>query len=100
FTPPPPPKKNKGALGVQVDLLFDREDGVITLCEIKYTDKLFVLDKSQAKIVMNKIEAFETYFSTKKQLHLALITTNGLKPTAWSEDLIHNVVTLTDFFRF
>ena len=94
------PKRNQQALGAQIDLLFDREDGVITLCEIKYTDKLFVLDKAQAKILMNKIDAFETYFSSKKQLHFALITVSGLKQTAWSQDLIHNVVTLSDFFKF
>ncbi|HUD01238.1 MAG TPA: ATP-binding protein [Rhabdochlamydiaceae bacterium] len=94
-----PPQKQQ-ASGAQIDLLFDREDGIITLCEIKYTDKLFILDKSQAKILMNKIEVFENYFSPKKQILFALISTNGLKQTAWSEDLIHNVVTLTDLLKF
>ncbi len=90
------PKKGKNESGAQIDLLFDREDGVITLCEIKYTDKPFILDKTHAKEVMNKIEVFENYCSLKKQLSFALITTLGIKPTAWSEELIDNVVTLAD----
>jgi hypothetical protein len=94
------PKKKEQASGAQIDLLFDREDGVITLCEIKYADKLFVIDKFHAKTIMNKIEAFETYLSPKKQLLFALITTTGLKKTIWSEDLIHNIVVLTDLLKF
>ncbi len=90
----------KHQTGAQIDLLFDREDGVITLCEIKYTDKFFVLDKSYAKTLMNKMNAFETHLSPKKQVQLALITINGLKPTIWSKELIHNIVTIDDLLKF
>lgn len=90
------PKKGEKASGAQVDLLFDREDGIITLCEIKYTQKPFVLDKNEAKVLLNKIEVFEKQLSTKKQISMALITAAGIKPTAWSEELIQNSVTLED----
>ncbi|MBM3208491.1 MAG: ATP-binding protein [Chlamydiae bacterium] len=94
------PPKGKKDLGAQIDLLFDREDGIITLCEIKYTENLFVLEKSDAKNIMNKIEVFESHVKTKKQTLIALITTNGLKSNIWSEELIQNVVTLEDLMRF
>lgn len=93
------PKKAVNDSGAQIDLLFDREDGVITLCEIKYTEKLFVLDKANAREIKNKIDVFEKYFSPKKQLTFALINTVGIKPTIWSEDLIQNEVTLDDLFK-
>lgn len=81
-------------------MLFDREDGVVTLCEIKYAEKMFVLEKSEAKNLINKIEVFEKYAPVKKTTFFALVTTIGLKSTMWSEELLHNVVTLEDLIKF
>ena len=84
--------------GAQIDLLFDREDGVITLCEIKYGSDDFRITKSYARDLINKIEVFEERTKTKKQILLALVTTHGMNPNAWSEDLIDNVVVAEDLF--
>jgi len=97
-----PPKKSKDN-GAQIDLLFDRDDEVITICEIKYSDKLFVIDKAYAKSLNQKIDVFERNFPsrsnpTRKQIHLALISTFGVKKNMYSEDLVHNGVTLDDLF--
>ena len=94
------PTKGKKESGAQIDLLFDREDGIISLCEIKYAEKTFILDKSEAKNLMNKVAVFEHHIPTKKQTLLALITTVGLKENIWSEELIQNVVTLEDLLQF
>jgi len=93
------PKGTKN-LGAQIDLLFDREDGIFTLCEIKYTENLFILEKSDAKNILNKVEVFESHVKAKKQTLVALITTKGLKSNIWSEELIQNVVTLEDLLKF
>ncbi len=93
------PKKNsKKDMGAQIDLLFDREDGVITLCEPKYTNGMFQADKKFARDLMRKMEIFEQRTRTKKELFIALVTTAGLKQNSWSEDLIHQVVTFKDLF--
>ena len=42
-----------------MDLLIDREDAAVTICEIKYSSTSFLIDKSYAKNLMNKVEAFE-----------------------------------------
>ena len=91
--------KEKQETGAQIDLLFNREDGTITLCEIKYSQKLFLVDKAVAKNLQNKIEVFEKNAPSQKQTTLALITTVGLKPNIWSEDLIADVVTLEDLLK-
>ena len=44
--------------GAQIDLLFDRRDDSITLCEIKYTSKPFLIDKAYAQNIENKIQIF------------------------------------------
>lgn len=86
-------------MGAQIDLLFDREDGIITLCEIKYSENMFSVDKDYAKVLKNKIEIFSAHFKTHKQIFMALVTTVGLKSSIWSEDLIQSTVTLDDLFK-
>lgn len=84
--------------GTQIDLLFDRSDDTITLCEIKYSHQPFVIDKDYAKVLANKLQTFERHFGSKKQINFAFITAVGLRPNIWSEDLIQYVITLEDFF--
>ncbi len=96
------PKKSKEQ-GAQIDLLFDRNDDVITVCEIKYSDKSFVIDKAYAKSLDKKIEIFEHNFPskskpTRKQIYLAMISTWGVKKNMYSEDLIDMEVVLDDLF--
>lgn len=85
--------------GAQIDLLFDRDDDTITLCEIKYSQHAFVIDKDYAKNLANKIHVFERHFNSKKQINLVLITASGLKNNIWSEDLVNQVITLEDFIN-
>ncbi|OGT67320.1 MAG: hypothetical protein A3J38_04515 [Gammaproteobacteria bacterium RIFCSPHIGHO2_12_FULL_45_9] len=85
--------------GAQIDLLFDRDDDAITLCEIKYTDAPFIIDKAYAAKLLKKMEIFKHRTQTKKQLFLAMISANGLKSTLYSEELVHAVVTLEDLFK-
>jgi hypothetical protein len=93
------PPKHSRKNGAQIDLLFDRDDNAITLCEIKYSNEKFVVDKEYAKKLINKLDVFESVTKTKKQLLLALITTAGIKPNFYSEDLIQQVVYLSDLYK-
>ncbi len=92
------PTKGSTEEGAQIDLLFDRDDGAITLCEIKYTVLPFVIDKEYAKKLQRKIDVFSTRTKTDKQLFVALIASSGLKPSMYSEELVSNVVTLDCLF--
>ena len=92
------PTKGSIEEGAQIDLLFDRDDGAITLCEIKYTISPFIIDKEYAKKLQRKVEVFSTRTKTDKQLFIAFIASSGLKPTMYSEELVSNVVTLDHLF--
>jgi len=85
--------------GAQIDLLFDRLDGAITLCEIKCSDNQFAIDKSYAQELLKKIEVFRKQTRTKKQLFFCMITKMGLKKTMYSEEIIANQATLEDLFK-
>ncbi len=93
------PLKNSKQTGAQIDLLFDRDDGIVTICEIKYSDSPFEIDKQYAKNLLNKMETFKKQSNIDKQLFIGMITASGLKPTMYSEELIANQATLSDLME-
>jgi len=91
--------RKKIAEGAQIDLVIDRSDNAITVCEIKYTDQPYTIDKQYAKNLEKKINVFRGKTGTNKQIFLAMICANGLKNSAYSEKLINGgTVTLNDLF--
>ena len=92
------PKKNSEETGAQIDLLFDRDDDAITICEIKYSQTPFIIDKEYAKNLKTKIEVFKKQTKTEKQIFLAIISANGLKKTMYSEELVDAMITLEDLY--
>jgi len=93
------PKKGSKEQGAQIDLLFDRDDDSITVCEIKYNDKPFVITKEYSKKIKQKVETFKKITKTNKQIFIALITLNGIKQNRYSKELIDNSVILDDLFK-
>lgn len=92
------PSSNSGQEGAQIDLVLDRPDNAITLCEIKYSLHPFVIDKAYAKNLLKKMEIFERQLKQPKQLFLAMITT-GLKHNVWSDELVNHSVDIQDLFK-
>lgn len=92
-----PPKKSEKS-GAQIDLLFDRADGIITICEIKYSESVFKIDKRYAMDLCRKIEVFQDETKTQKQVFLSFITTMGISQNAWYDELVENSVTVKDLF--
>ncbi len=90
-----PPKKSSET-GAQIDLLIDRIDDSINVCEIKYSIDKYSIDKNYARNLDNKIRVFEKKTATKKQIFLTLITTLGLKRNFYSEELINSEIELKD----
>jgi AAA+ ATPase superfamily predicted ATPase len=92
-------KRNSKEGGAQIDLLINRSDDAITVCEIKYTDQLFLIDKSYAKKLQNKIDVFKHKTKTNKQIFIAMISAKGLKQSIYADELISSVVTLEHLFK-
>ena len=88
----------QGDVGVQIDLLLDRKDGIVNLCEMKYTDGEYALDKREVDRLINRREAFRKVCDGKKSIHLTLITSNGLCHNKYSGN-IQSELTLVDLFR-
>jgi hypothetical protein len=83
--------------GAQIDLLIDRNDGVINICECKFSNDEFVIDKATDKDLRNKISTFRRETKTRKACHLTMITTYGVKQNSYSAN-VQSQVTLDDLF--
>lgn len=83
--------------GAQIDLIIDRRDHVINLCEIKYSAEEYVISKETDLNIRNKIGAFMDITKTKKTIQTTMITTYGVKPNQYSS-LINTQVVLDDLF--
>lgn len=84
--------------GAQVDLLIDRKDDVINLCEMKYSDDDYAIDSEEEKKLRNRKTAFKLDTKTKKSIFTTLVTTYGLRKNSHSE-IVQNVVTMDDLFK-
>ncbi len=83
---------------VQIDLLIDRRDQVINLCEIKFSINKFTIDAQYAENLRNKISVFKQVSKTKKSVFLTLITTYGIENNKYVGGLVQNQITMDDLF--
>jgi AAA+ ATPase superfamily predicted ATPase len=79
--------------GAQIDLVIDRRDGAINLCEMKFSDAEFIIDKKYAEELRNKQAIFRSVTGTHKTLFLTLVTSQGVKPGVWKAEIVQNEVT-------
>jgi AAA+ ATPase superfamily predicted ATPase len=83
--------------GAQIDLVIDRGDGTISLCEMKYSETEYVIDKHTDANLRHKRQTFIAETKTRKAVHLVLVTSVGLKRNAYS-DTVQYAVAAGDLF--
>lgn len=71
-------KANDYHPGVQIDLLLDRADGVVDICEMKYAPGGFKVTQAFINGLKTKIDVMRQYLPEKKYLEPVLITSNGV----------------------
>ena len=81
----------------QIDMLIDRDDRVINVCEMKYYADDVTIDKSYDAELRRKVQSFIDQNKTKKNIHLTLVTTYGLKQNLYSGK-IQKVITMDELF--
>ncbi|MBQ8162017.1 MAG: AAA family ATPase [Clostridia bacterium] len=83
--------------GAQIDLLIDRRDHVINICEIKFSADTFEIDSEYAMNIRRKIDAFQKANKTKKTIQFTMITSYGVKRNKYSA-MVNSEVILDDLF--
>ena len=84
--------------GAQIDLLIERGDGIIDICEIKYSNLEYAITTEYMEKLLKKKTVFQTVTKTRKAIHLVMITTLGLAKNAHYGE-IQNEVTADDLFK-
>ncbi|MFC3198275.1 ATPase [Parapedobacter deserti] len=84
--------------GAQIDLLIDRRDHIISVCEIKFSKDPYVINKAYRGELERKLTAFRLETQTRKTVFLTLISTFGLQANQHSIGFVQNVVTMNDLF--
>lgn len=84
--------------GAQIDLLIDRNDKTINICEIKYSDGPYIIDKKYMESLRNKVALFRQLTKTRKGIALTMITSHGLAKNPYSINNIHSQLTADDLF--
>ncbi len=84
--------------GTQIDLIIDRKDRVINLCEMKFSINNFTINKNYDLTLRNKIGIFKEQTQTKKSVFLTMITTFGLVKNEYAGSIVQNEITMNDLF--
>ena len=79
--------------GAQIDLLLDRADNTINLCEIKFSQAPYTIDKRRATELRRKVDAFRAATGTRKNVFLTFLTPYGLTPNVYAKELAHQSLT-------
>jgi uncharacterized protein len=83
----------------QIDLVIDRRDQVINLCEMKFSINPFTIDKKYDIELRNKIAAFKKETGTRKSIFLTMITTFGLQQNSYAAGIVQNSITINELFK-
>lgn len=84
--------------GGQIDLLIDRADEVINICEIKYAADKYTIDADYEQKLQNRASLFRKVTKTRKALQHSFITTYGITQNAHS-GIVQSEVTIDDLFE-
>lgn len=88
---------DKGIDKTQIDLLIDRNDGVINLCEMKFSAQEYAITEDEEMKLRRRRGNFISATQTKKAVHITLVTPYGLKQNCHSA-IAQNEITLNNLF--
>lgn len=91
------PQGPNGEPGAQIDLALDRADGIVNLCEMKYSPDPFIVSPQYRSELIAKVSAWQRTFGVRKTVHVTLVTAAGVNPGE-NTDIVQSEVRLADLF--
>jgi hypothetical protein len=89
---------NTAEKGAQIDLIIDRRDHVINICEMKFSIEKYTITKKYAAEIRNKIALFKAETDTKKAIYFTMLTSFGLVQNNYATALVQNNLTMDVLF--
>ncbi|MBQ7177306.1 MAG: AAA family ATPase [Victivallales bacterium] len=84
--------------GAQIDLIIERADRVVNLCEMKWTETPYAIEKNYYEQLQQKIAAFRTVTGYRHAIHFTLVSSCGLTPNKYS-GIIQSEISLEQLFQ-
>ncbi|WP_026508198.1 AAA family ATPase [Butyrivibrio sp. MC2013] len=90
-------RSREGDKGAQIDLVICRKDGVINICEMKFTNEEYMLDRKESEKIRYRLEKFQNETGSKEAIHITLICGNGCKQNEYL-GIVQNIIVGDDLF--
>ena len=84
--------------GAQIDMVIDRADQIVNLCEMKFSTTEYAIEKSDDENLRHKAGRFRETQKRHKTVHIILVTPFGIKPNMYQYSE-QNVVTAEALFK-
>ena len=84
--------------GMQIDLVIERSDRVVNLCEMKFVNTEFEVTSDYDRTLRNRLYWMTGHISPRLNVQMTLVTTYGLKYGIHS-GVFQRVVTLDSLFE-
>ncbi len=85
--------------GAQIDIVINRADRVINICEVKFSNAPFIITKAYAHSLRNKINIFKQQpLAKNKNIFFTTISVHGITNNLYAKELIQNQIVLDDLF--
>jgi AAA+ ATPase superfamily predicted ATPase len=84
--------------GTQIDLLIDRADQSVNICEMKFYDGKFTIDKKYFEELAQKVQIFREKTKTRKSIFVTLLTVFGLAENEYKLSRVQNEITMDDLY--
>ncbi len=81
----------------QVDMVIDRADRAVTVCEMKFSERPYLITKAEWDKIETRLNEVQNYFK-RKTLFFAMVTSNGLVKNKYSINYVRQEITLDDLF--
>ena len=91
------PSGPNGEPGAQIDLVIDRADGIVDLCEMKHTREAFAVSAEYRESLLDKVAAYRREFKTGKAIQTVLVVSGGFRQNE-NADVVQSVVSLPELF--
>ena len=89
---------NNDVKGTQIDLVIDRADRIINLCEMKFSEEPYIITKEYEERLRNRMAIFKAETQTKKSLATTMVTTYGILRGIHS-GIVQSEVKMDDLFK-
>ena len=84
--------------GSQIDMVIDRADNVVNLCEMKFYNEEFRVSKEYSTKLIHRMNSVSELLPKRKVVRMTLVTSEGLARNEYSS-IFQNAVTLADLIK-